>query len=486
MTVAAKKNNNSSAVFIKALCIFTLIMHIIIPACILPFKLGGGSSYSIGNLLLFGLLFFFAAVNLNSIVNAIKKLFAFNAFKILLLFFISEFILILVHTLLGSSLFLKAFISYIFRISQIILPVFFGFYLLNFFKMKAMLKIYVSVLYLSLVIGLVEFVIFFYDITLLTDLYNCINNLRIVLNNHVTRAYVNIFPRIQSGFDEPAYYAFWLNAHVPFIYNISMSKYKIFKNNFINNFIKKSFPLLLFLVILGIQSPIHLVFFSSITFIYFLIRMKISLKSLIIILVSIFITGNIAFYVLNNINLSNTFFNRIQTVLEVVTNINTLVLAEQSLGTRLISYSIMLLVFFKHPFIGCGTGNFTDAIDKMSLYSPLPYTPEYISRMASSEHVPTNSNILYGLLAEQGVFVTLIYYWCIFALIETMYKMEKFSAGIGKDVFQGFKYILTVYVFLNFYESIWSYFWLEIGLMLGFVYKYKRKYLRSFNENFSS
>ena len=175
--------------------------------------------------------------------------------------------------------------------------------------------------------------------------------------------------------------------------------------------------------------------------------------------------------------MSRTFLGRIQHFINMFNfnNLTCLIYADESLGTRLISYINAFYVFLSHPFIGCGTGNFLRAITLQSLKSPVPYTAEYARRMAKPGYVPTNVNILYVLLAELGFIATLVYYAFFISLIITINKKLKYASGLFKDFIQGFYFMLIIYIFLTSYESLISYFWIEWGILLGILYLHDKQ-----------
>ena len=453
----------------------TLFFYAVFPACVVPIVFGSRGAYSLGMVLTMGFLFLFTIIKPKSIYKSIIQLLKFSAVKILALYIVVLAFSLVVHAFIGTFHF-GSILSFLYRTSIIILPLFFGFYATKFFKFNAILKFYYFIIYLALIIGVVEFIIFYFDIGFLTDLYNTVNNSRQILNNHITRAYVNDFPRIQSGFDEPAYFAYWLDSHIPLIYNLSFSKANIFKNKSLDTFIKKTFPILLWIVILGIQSPIHIIFALIITVFYIMIeKLKISLKK--ILLAASYVLPAVwgCLYYLMSADLYGTFLFRIQMFLKTITNFNLFVFAEPSLATRIISYANMIYVFLKHPFAGCGLGNFAEAITLQSQKSPLPYTEEYLARQMSTKYVPTNGSILYIMLAEQGIFLTLIFFTFIFSTIKILHNSEKLSSGVQKELFQGLKYMVVIYFCLCFYESFFQYYWMEFGLMFGFIYKLKKQ-----------
>lgn len=465
-----KMTNSLNYIFITLTLLFTIAM----PAFIFPIKLGQGSGMSNGFILICLSLFLFLVFYPKKVYTTICQIFKFNAVKALAIFILTLFLLIIIHMLLGDISFFKALTSYIFRISIVALPLFYGFFIVKNFKPTTIFKIYLFVLYFAFLFSVFEFIIFYFDFQFFIDIYNKINNLRTILNGHVTRAFLGKIPRIQGCFDEPAYFMFWVQPHIPLIYNLSLSKYKIFKNKYANFIFKKSFIVLLWFVIIGSQSPIHLIFAICITIFYILIRKKISVLKIFKYACILLILFLGLLFLLTKVNLENTCLYRIQIFIQTFSDIKMLIFAEQSLGTRIISYANMIYVFFKHPFIGCGISNFNQAITIQSMHSPLPYTYEYLNRMTSTHFIPTNANILYTMLAENGIIGAFPYYSFIFLLANIIKKYEKKTKHLIKFFFQGFFLFICIFIALNFYESLFQYFWVEFGIVLGLIYSIKR------------
>lgn len=474
-----EKSNKYHFNITHLILIIIFFIAMLLPYFVIPIVIGGGITYPWYFIFINLFLLYYIITKPSNLINKVKELYDCKATKVLLLFLLSQVILSIIHIILGNSSILKPFITLLFRITFTVFPLFFGYLLLVFFKSKTIIKVIFWSLYLIMLFGLIDFCIFYFDIEILKKIYFFFVNDRVLLKGVTEiKAYVGNLPRIQSTFVEPAFLAYFLNMHLPIIYNLSLSKYKIFKNNILNKFLKITLPILTWIVIIGMQSPIHLIFDILITIGYLIIKHRISLKKfllfIVLTIIIIFILCSVGQIFL--VGETNSPLQRLYVVFKSVTNFNLLIFAEPSLATRIGTYANEVVMFLKHPFIGCGIGNFVETFAKqIATNSPILLTEELIVGHILGNRA-VNASILYSLLAELGIIATLIYYSFIYTLHNTIRKISKYTFGIEKDFLIGYMYFLILYIILSFYEAFFSYFWLEFGIILGFINLIKRRY----------
>lgn len=467
---------NFNMVHIILIAIFYNAM--LLPYFVVPVIIGGGITYPWYFIFINLFLLFYIIINPSKFISKIKTICQFKATRVLLTFIICQIILSIIHIVIGNSNIFKPFITLLFRATFTIVPLFFGFLLLSYFRTRIIIKVIFCSLYLIMLFGIIDFSIFYFDISILKKIYFFFVNDRVLLQGiSETKSFVGNLPRIQSTFVEPAFLAYFLNMHLPLIYNLSFSKYKIFDNIYLNKFLKMTLPVITWFVIIGMQSPIHLIFDILITVGYIIIKKRISLRKIFI----IFIISTVIVYILINISHlflfgeSNSSFRRLYIVFNCLTNFNMLVFVEPSLATRIGTYANEIAIFVKHPFIGCGIGNFVEAFSRqISTNSPVLLTEELVIGHVIGKRA-VNASILYSFLAEVGIIATTIYYLFIYTLQNTIRNLSKYTLGIEKDFLIGYIYFLVLYIILSFYEAFFNYFWLEFGIIIGFISVIKRR-----------
>ena len=335
---------------------------------------------------------------------------------------------------------------------------------------KKIIKLILNIIYIIIAVGFIDLITYKFMIPGLKQIFPIIigRELESIL---LYKTYYSL-PRIQSVFAEPSHYAWFLTCNIPIVMKIFESKYKIFKNNFVNILYKKSLMPLLFLSILLTQSPINLVFSIIIVVVYKIITSKVSIKHLLLIsLVVLFFTISIMF-LFKNINISETFMNRILLSVQVLMDLNKLIIVEPSLATRLISYINMGIIGLKHSILGVGWGNLTVEFVHQLKITNTPLTPELRGTLLAIKPV-CNPSIFFKVFAETGFIGTMIFLSIFVNIFKTLQILSKFLTGIEKDYVEGVKLALIAYCVLIFYDSqlYCHYFWFLFGTISGVYLK---------------
>ncbi len=424
-----------------------------------------------------------------------KNLAIFLKFKATQFFFIYFFWLIiisLIHIFMGDTSFVKSFLSLLIRFINIFFPFFIGFIFIKNVKNKKAFYFVYFILWGILLFGIFDFIAFYFDVDILKSIFNFFVNRRLIIRDlSELKAMVNYLPRIQSVFEEPCHLAAFICAFLPFIYKISFSKIKITSYRFINKFLKFFMPFIAWLEIIGTFSPIYLIIAIILTIFYILIEKGVKFKLsynnigiLIILLYLVYLFFNFFLYA----NLTNSVLLRIQAVIKAFTDINILILAEQSLGRRLIDIINEFILFIKNPILGTGPSSLGKNLYLQLLQSPVVSTLEVNRALLKSpdNYLPT-PNIFFSNLAESGIIgITTLYLFfiSIFRIIKNVLKYlngELYIFGFG------LKYFVLLYIILSFYDSqlTFPYGLTMFGIVLGFIYNLKIN-SRGINENINS
>lgn len=314
----------------------------------------------------------------------------------------------------------------------------------NYINLKGVIK-FLAIFYLFVfVMGIIQFIGNELDNELIRNFVSLFNNKRLIFSGEEENIFL-LKNRVQSIFDEPGGLGSFIYGHLPIIYSISLSKYKIFKNNILNYSVKKLLIPLTILNLLLTKSPIALIFSFIVTGLYFY---KIIIKSLkkyylyIIIIFSAFLC--ILFLIPHFINIKETYLNRIFISLPNLLNLETLILVEPSLATRIINYIVLIKIGLSNFIFGVGYG----AIVKIYLVylknSSLPLTQELFDNIYTYNRNPAVA-IFYRVFAETGIvglFLLISFY------IKTTIKLIKTKLNLN-NITKDFKYGLFVSILIQ-------------------------------------
>ena len=294
--------------------------------------------------------------------------------------------------------------------------------------------------------------------------------------------------RVLSVFEEPSHMGGFLCIVLPFVYKLSLSKYKIFKNNIFNVLIKKSFIPLVILTICFVQSPMWIIFFFIITAIYFSKKIFYSVKKHIVKVCSILIILLLLFTIsVRAVDINSTFLNRITKVVGVLTNWDAIVLADGSFANRILSYGARARLWFEYPITGVGYKNAEYHVaeiltKKMNVAMPKSMKEALINKDGL---VRINGSILWILLSDTGLVGFLLFYLFVILSIIKLNKITSYLPNcLPKDYITAVKYVYINVICLSIYGTNINtiYIWFFLGLTNVFTL-YRTRYLIVKNNN---
>lgn len=334
-------------------------------------------------------------------------------------------------------------------------------------KKETVIQLFISALLIILCGGLIEFILYKNG----SQLFQPIN---ILCSG---RQYVNVAPRIQSLFAEPSHYAWFLVCNIPLAFEIYKSKYRIYKNKLVNKVVKKIIlPILLISIILT-QSSINLIFGLILTILYILSANKITLKQIIKYILPAFIILSCIGLILMHININETYLNRIVKSIPILFDINTLIIIEPSLATRIISYINYTILFIKHPLLGIGCGQLISIFPTQLLHSPVNLTVELMLLANSPKVNGINPSIFFKILAETGIIGIILFMAFLLKIKQYAKYLLSKNQNFYSNWYQGITYTILFFMFLTIYDSSLynHYFWILFGTTVGFYIKQRNK-----------
>lgn len=444
-----------------------------------------------------GLLFLFIGVSLIIILEQNKCLFFLQKIVLKKGGLFSLYIAFLIYTIISfviSMIIIKAkFFNFIIPfvgglIFQIGLALLFGAYCAYYkFSSKKIMQIINILLFTIFFIGIIDFISAFFYITPIMDLIQLFSNEQLCVFGTITpKVYIAGIPRVQSVFIEPSVLGSFATVMLPFIYKIGNSPYKYYKNFILNFVLKKTLILLAWLNLLLTQSPIFLVFAILLTLLYYF---KLIIKSIkkhfktIILLLIVLFTFLYIFLMSIEVNITETYLNRILVVIDALGNFDKLVQTEGSLATRLNYYINELCIWSQYPVIGVGLGGMKNYVEKqMAYHSPVPLTMEILMKMHFSPKFTIITGFFYKYITETGLIGIGLLYAYFINIIKNLKNLSRFLPnGLDKDLLEASMCFIVFFMFLGFYNIGYMdlYIWCLIGLGIGSFYKIKKRFVKN-------
>ncbi len=466
--------NTSNLKYFKIFVLFTLLF-IFIPACYIP-----ETNVPIYDIIVGIFMFVFAVLFPRYFTDKIKNLFKYKHTCALILFVLWVFFVGVLMLTLGR-----------YRVHHFLYATFLLFFYNNIlwylypsmvfpkiFPVRFLIKFMFLGIYILCVYGLLVYLFNVLGI-------NALNYIQDIINNR--REEIVQF-RVLSVFEEPSNFGYFIACNLSLLYTLITSKYKIFDNKFLNLFIKKTYIPLLAITIIFIQSPIWLPFFCIITFVHFFKPLVRFIKQkFIYVLVSLilFMCGlSISFVKFSQIDVSQTFLNRIVMVSKTFTNWDLLVRAEPSLANRLLSYYLRVKIFLKNPITGVGYKNAEYQVLPFINHATFTLTREaegYIkSEALINGYMRINGTILTILLADTGLVGAILYFLFVILSIKKITKIRKLlrnKNNIESEFFLGIRNAYISILCLSIYGSGLNiiYTWFLYGITNTIIYDFKEK-----------
>lgn len=349
------------------------------------------------------------------------------------------------------------------------------------YNIKFFIKLLTVIYYIIFVIALLEFFGKTFNISYLTWFSQFLGNQNLYKLNYIE------VERVRSIFAEPGWLGGFIFINMPIIYGIILSKYRTFKNVYIDSFIKITMIPLMWFTIIVEQSAIWLVFNLILTIIYFRRNIADIIKRyfLIVIFAGIILCGIVSsiFLLKNNFNIG--LYERIFLFFQNITNFDDLVTTNHSLGCRLVSYLLSIKVGLKHWLLGVGLGNLQFIIPQYYSDSALPYVSELQYNFMKDYMIGRmhyNSAIPYEFFAELGVIGLGLFYWFIFKTIKILNSVKDSFDEIENDFLNGLYISLIALPVIIFYDIPVAYYYIWFMLGLSNLFLLKKQFLNVNNK----
>ena len=447
-------------VFLYRILQILTITTLFLPAFFIP---GGVKA---ANFIIFSIIMFFANLLFyKKFIFDIRDLYRNTPFKYLVYFIIwtaiSGFLLVL------TGIYPLKF--YLFYFVWSVLIIFTLTYLCPFlvFKsnIKTLMKVVIIANFVTYIIGFIQFIGSELSVTAINSFIQIINNARTSLAES----------RMCGVFEESGFFGLFIFLNLPLLVEIFKTRYRIFKNKIINFVMKKiTLPLALACSIL-LKSPIWLVFIWL--FLGYLLLKNISKKNFLKIVVVVVLSVFAFRALLLNTELLERSIYRIDMVKQSITSLDMLVMAEASLGNRIISYLAHFKLFLSHWFLGVGLGNAKFLAIKVFLSNILPLTNEMRINLlvADSKGLNINGAILWSFLAETGIVGAILFYTFVVKTIIMLKKLRRYLTGIVALYDDILITTLIALILLSWYDMNYARLqvWFYIGISLS-IYLYVR------------
>ncbi len=338
----------------------------------------------------------------------------------------------------------------------------------KFLSMNSVIKIVINLFLFIYIFGIILFLGENFNITFLHNIQNFVSNVHYKLDGREYILGLSNIPRLRSIFHEPGSIAGIISLFLPIFYSIGLSKNQLYKNIRIDLFAKKSLIFLSWLCLILTQSPIYLIFACIITVLFFYKELSSLLKRIKpIILLGIISTfliflSSLLFLILTS-DLEQltqgTYLSRIITVLNNLKSINELILAEQSLGVRIVGVVNSVILTLKYPlhfFIGWGADNIRFFIYDQFLNSPLVVPPELLESMSNYTKKSGMGFTLVGfwnIFVDSGIIGLFLFYIYIFKTLILTKKLIPLFIGIQQNFLIGLYWFYIYLILFGWYHN---------------------------------
>lgn len=385
----------------------------------------------------------------------------------------------IVNCFLGNMTVIKLLFSIFFRlIPLIIIPYFLGFVTSRKLSIKTVLKGYSVFIIFILLIGLLNQLLILINNQALLEIFFGL----LVNNREDSSMHYIAHSRIQSVFDEPSYFGFFISVHIIYMVEIIKSKYKLFYKTLTNKIFKIFLAPIFILSLLLVKSPIYILISVLAFFTYYALEKKNTIYKFLLFASLCMLLFCLYKFLLSDIQYNNLILYRIQIVLRDLTDIKVLVQTEPSLATRIVNYINQFIVFKQHKIFGVGFGNLASFLHFQFTHSPVPLTDEIITWLKINSY-NYNFSVFWSELPEIGIIGVFFLYNVFFATLNKARILFQKEYGINKIFLKILFSILLMFVLLTIYDStITSFIWGIIGLIAGYKPCKYIKVLRRIND----
>lgn len=402
-------------------------------------------------------------------------------FKYLVIFFIWSIITI-IFSIVRGNFFLGGFITSTLGglICSVMLPCLFTLFITpKYINTKTFIKFLYFFFWFVFLLGILDFIIFYFDIPVLKEAITIFSNKRLLIYDitDVTRVFVGSFPRARSIFDEPSYLGYFIFVVSPIVYEWTLNKFKIFKNNYLNLLIKRTIIPFMWISLVLTQSPIFLIFNIAFSSFYFLIIKK-GYKKIVkhFVPISIFLTFTVAIAIsfISKIDFSTTYLNRIILVVQNIKSFEDFIMVEPSLGTRIIVMINAIQMGLNNILFGVGYGNMSYLIANQLAQSKLPLTQELQNFVLLNMTTPPTM-ISTKIFSETGAIGIILFYYFLYDIFKKLNIIKKKDYIHQSFIINGLQLFVVIFFCSSFYGSILHqpYIFIIIGFIITIIYKNK-------------
>lgn len=425
---------------------------------------------------LFLLLIFFPKNFILDILKIIKN--KKNALNLYILFVIYILIITFIMGIVGKVSLVKSLLGIIgqYILSLFIYYLIFIYISYKILKPKLLIKILYTMLFIILILGIVDFIAYYFNIVFLQKILLMGMNIQVIKYGAFTKVYSMGLPRVQSVYFEPGFFAEYIFFLLPIIYKLSLSKFNIYKNKNLNIIIKRLMIPLMWIDLILTQSPIFLVFAMISTLIYFwfsiLNLIKTNFNRFMRILFVLLILGVSLVPFIYNINLNDTYAGRITKVISNLNDINVLIYSEQSLGTRICNIINLIDIGSRSPIFGVGHSNLIPLMEKQILNSQSPvFVTDEIKKNSLQENFIFQNPPFTNIFVRYGLIGIILFYAFIIKIILSLRKIRKYTNENTKQFIDGLIGTLFSYIVISCYDiTIASLIpCIPIGLSIGLI-----------------
>lgn len=342
-------------------------------------------------------------------------------------------------------------------------------------RFKTIIKIFYTMLFVTLLIGAIQVFANAFDISIIKTIIDFFSNGRYIYDDVIYEQF-----RVNSLYKEPSTLAAFIYSTMPFVFNITFSKYKLFATKLLNLTVKLTFLPLTIVILALTTSPIYIIVSAIELFILFFIKFKKFIFNKIFLIFSIiFISIAIPFlqYTKSLIIKDNQVMRRISTTIEAGFKLDNILLSEMSLATRISTGIIYFKIFQDNPIFGVGIYNAESCAHKMFPRLKTPVTAELVKVYMDMKYcIELNKAIFWKLLAESGIIGIVLYFWFYISCLKFLSKVRKRYYGIESCFVNSlFGSLIAILSFSTFYFEAYDklHFWLLYGVVLMLYYRLK-------------
>ena len=415
------------------------------------------------------------------LLKKIKQLYIKTPLKYLILFVTWIFIGIILNVHSFGNIFrciYRAFLIYGF----IVLPISIFTILIipKYISFNKLFKWFIFLYEFILVYGIFNYIGRIYNITVIQKIHNIICSRAYFYSLRGEQGLLNAttLDRATSIFFEPSWLGFCIFIFLPLIFCLCTSKIKIYKNNFNDKMFKVLLIVLSYINLFLSKTPIYIIVSLIYTIVYFRkIIFKYLLHIVIITSISFSLSNILSYNILsfqNNMSSAGSkVIYRIQKVLEAK-DIDSLILKDQSLGTRLCTFINGMIATKEHPIIGVGYENTTTTLYNQFKNSPIPLTFELNVLLPIADNIGIIS-IFWGTLLQTGIIGILLLYIFFIKTIHISWNIRKYFYGTSRILLTGLALSAINYIINSFYMSMEQdpLMWFIFGILNSYILVYK-------------